>query len=420
MINHSKPVPNWTAQKVILATILVVSVGLGFWLLYRYRMVVLVLFAAIILGTAIRPMVDWFVRRGLSPGFSLVILVLIMLGGFAALTWVTVPMLVKQTTELSVSLPQIYLELRAVLSNSSSQLLQKIGLNLPSDLQMVLITLPLESATLDAVNRFTGIIGTVLSVFFTMLAVFLLTSFWTLDSERTLRSLLFIVPLLQREKAREILASIEAVVGAFVRGQAVLCMAIGLLALIVYLILGLPNSLALALIAGIFEAIPVFGPSLGAIPAILVAFSIEPILAVWVILATGIIQGLENYLLVPRVMGAAVGVNPIITMLSLAAFTSLFGLPGALIAIPLAAVIQFFWNRFVISTDPVNGSLLEGRDITSALRYEVQDLIGDVRKQLRKKGTPSNEAADEIEDAIEALAIDLNLFLDQDILEVKS
>ncbi len=121
----------------------------------------------------------------------------------------------------------------------------------------------------------------------------------------------------------------------------------------------------------------------------------------------------------PRIMGAAVGVNPIITLLSLATFTSLLGLPGGLMAIPLAVIGQLLWNRFVISTDQV-GAIPSGRDLNSALRYEVQDLIGDVRKQLRKKDGRSNETTDQIEDAIEAFAIDLDLFLDQDFQEDKS
>jgi predicted PurR-regulated permease PerM len=329
MSNHSQTVPDWTARQVILATLTVISVGLGFWLLYRYRMVALILFAAVILGIAIRPLVDWFVRRGLPRGFSLAVTFLILLGGFAAVTMITVPMLFRQTLELSVSLPQIYLELRAALLNSSSLLVQNIGLNLPPDLRMMLSASPAESGPLNAVTRFIEIIGSFLYGFVIVMAVFLLTSFWIMENGRTQRSLLLIVPVRQRQQVREIFELIESRVGAYVRGQLILCLAIGLLAFITYLILGLPNALALALIAGIFEAIPVFGPALGAMPAVLVAFSIEPTLAVWVLLATVIIQGLENYLLVPRVMNAAVGVNPIITLLSLATLTSLLGLPGA-------------------------------------------------------------------------------------------
>lgn len=417
MTNHSPTIPDWTARQVILATLLVISVGLGFWLLYCYRMVALILFAAVILGTAIRPMVDWLVRRGLPSGFSILATFLILLGGLSVITMMIVPMLFKQTLELSVSLPYIYGDLRAVLLTSPSRFLQNIGLNLPYTLQMMVMPTPLESEPLDAVTRFIEIIGTFLYGLVNTLAVFLLSSFWIIERERILRSLLLIVPLRQRQQIREFFESIEYRLGAYVRGQLILCLAIGILALIAYVILGLPNALALAFFAGFFEIVPVFGPALGAIPAILVAFSIEPILALWVLLATVIIQGLENYLLVPRVMSSAVGVNPIITLLSLATFTSLLGLPGGLMAIPLAAVIQLLWNRFLISSDQVSVASPVGRDTNSALRYEVRDLISDVRKRLRKKGARSDEATDQLEDAIEALAIDIDLFLDQGTLE---
>jgi hypothetical protein len=87
-------------------------------------------------------------------------------------------------------------------------------------------------------------------------------------------------------------------------------------------------------------------------------------------------------------------------------------------AVPLAAVIQITWNRFIITSDQTTRTTPAGRDINSALRIEIQELIGDVRKQLRKKDNRSDEETDQIEDAIEALAIDLDIYLDQDSQEV--
>jgi len=136
-------------------------------------------------------------------------------------------------------------------------------------------------------------------------------------------------------------------------------------------------------------------------------------MAVWVVVSLVIIQITENYVLMPRVVGTSVGVNPITTLLTLAAFGSLLGLPGALLAIPFAAVIQLLLDRFVLSKDH-NGSAPAGRDLKSALRFEVQDLIGDVRKQLRKKGNRSSDGCDELEDAIESLAVELDLLLSQE------
>jgi predicted PurR-regulated permease PerM len=404
---------NWTARQVILATLFVTAVGLGFWLLYRYRMLVLLLFTAVILGTAIRPLVDGFVKRGLPRSVSLALVYALLLGGFVLFIFLVVPLLISQTIELSASMPQIYLELRAALMKSSSLFLFNIGLNLPADLTMLLNAPPPESQSQYTIAQFIGLFGGFLDGILAAIAVFLLTTFWVLDSERTVRSFLLLMPRRRRQSARQLLDRIESRVGAYLRGQLILSVAIGLLALIAYMILGLPNALVLALIAGVFEVLPVIGPALGAIPALLVAYSVEPALALWVLLATILIQGFENYLLVPRVMVASVGVNPIITLLSLATFTSLLGLPGALLAIPLAAVIQLILDRFVLSTDQVSSPTF-GRDMNSVLHYEIHDLISDVRKHLRKKDTRSNDATDQIEESIEALAIEVDLLLSQD------
>jgi hypothetical protein len=126
------------------------------------------------------------------------------------------------------------------------------------------------------------------------------------------------------------------------------------------------------------------------------------------LLATIIIQQLENNILVPRVMKSAVGVNPLVTLLALTAFGSLFGLLGAIVAIPLAAIIQILLNRFVIDTAVPDESSIPGRDRASVLRYEVQELTKDIRKAIRDKEITPDDEADELEDTIEAIAADLD------------
>jgi hypothetical protein len=134
-----------------------------------------------------------------------------------------------------------------------------------------------------------------------------------------------------------------------------------------------------------------------------------------VIIATIVIQLTENTFLVPRIMNRSVGVNPIVTLLALAAFTSLLGLPGALLAVPMAAIIQLLLDRFVLTPDTVEAQAQEqiGRDQLSLLRYEAQDLAQDVRKQLRQKEDAADESTDEIEDTIETLASELDRILSQ-------
>jgi hypothetical protein len=186
------------------------------------------------------------------------------------------------------------------------------------------------------------------------------------------------------------------------------------MALITYLVIGLPNALVLALLAGALEAVPMIGPLLGAIPAALVALSIGPDKLIWVIVATVVIQQLENSLLVPRVMKKAVGVNPFVTLLALFAFSSLFGIAGALMAIPLAAIIQLALNRFVFHPAALEPEVSAGRDFASRLRYEAQDLTQDLRKQARLKKGGSDQRVkqiDQLMDEIESITTDLDALL---------
>jgi hypothetical protein len=148
----------------------------------------------------------------------------------------------------------------------------------------------------------------------------------------------------------------------------------------------------------------------------LVALSIAPVKLIWVIVATVIIQQLENSLLVPRVMRKAVGVNPFVTLLAIFAFSSLFGIAGALMAIPIAAIIQLLLDRFLFQPGTMESEVLVGRNYASRLRYEAQDLAQDLRKQARlNKEGPDRwvEQTDQVMDEIEAITTDLDSLLAQ-------
>jgi len=178
----------------------------------------------------------------------------------------------------------------------------------------------------------------------------------------------------------------------------------------------LPNALVLALIAGVLEAVPLVGPLLGAIPAGAIALTLSPIKLVWLIVATIIIQQLENIILVPRVMRKAVGVNPFVSLLAIFSFSSLFGIAGALMAIPIAAIIQLLLNRFVFHPAAMEPEASSDRDLASRLRYEAQDLALDLRKQARlhKGGSDVQiKQIDHVMDEIEAITTDLDTLLAQ-------
>lgn len=348
-------VENWTTNQVVLATLFVVSVFLTFLLLYRLRTVFFLFFVAIVIGTAIRPAVDWLYRRGISRPVGIIAIYLLLGGctmGFLALF---VPLIADQGTQLIQYLPQYYENAREGMLESQSRLLQNFGLRLPAHLGMFPSEEPTTEEMFSQVNQTLRYTNLVLRGILSTFAIFLLAFYWTQESPQAIRTLLQFVPPERRKGIREFIYLAEQKIGGYMRGQGILSLAVGFAAFVAYFLIGLPFALVLAIIAGILEMVPVLGPALGAFPAILVALSVEPSKAFWVLLATAVIQMMEGVWLMPRIMNHSMGVNSILILLSLIAFTSVLGLPGAILAIPLAAMIQLILDRIVLSSERLNG-----------------------------------------------------------------
>lgn len=409
---------DWTFSRVVWATLVFVSVILGFWLLYRFNQVVFILFIAIVMGTVLRPVVTWLHQRGLSRTISMLLVYLVLGSLFVGFVLLLFPLIVEQSTTIAAAVPGYYHSLRTWAVNYPNQFIVSLSKFLP-------VTLPtlIPSAVQQTGQEVVASAGQALSYIsqaaragFIAIVILVLVFYWTLDGPRIIQSFLLLVPQDQRESISELLSSMETKVSSYIAGQGLLCLIIGMLSLVAYLIVGLPNALVLALLAGVLEALPMIGPLLGAIPAALVALSIGPDKLIWIIVTTIIIQQLENSLLVPRVMGKAVGVNPFVTLLAIFAFSSLFGIAGALMAIPMAAIIQLLLERFVFHQTAAEPEVAIGRDYASRLRYETQDLAQDLRKQARlKKGGSilKVKQIDQVMDEIEAITTDLDTLLAQ-------
>ncbi len=405
---------HWTFRRVVWATLVLISVMLGFWLFYRFNQVIFIFFVAIVIGTVIRPAVAWLHLRGLPQAVEVIVvylLLLLLLTGFLLLLF---PLISVQSTTIAAAMPDYYQNLREWLTANPNQFLASLREFLPAALPDLRPVQQTGQQVMDSAGQVAGYVTVLAKVIFTAIIILALAYYWTLEGPRIIKSFLLVIPQTQRESISELISAMESKVGLYMVGQAILCTVIGILALIAYLLIGLPNALVLALIAGVLEAVPMIGPLLGAVPAALVALSIGPDKLIWVIVATVVIQQVENSLLVPRIMKKAVGVNPFVTLLAIFAFSTLFGLAGALMAIPLAAIIQLALNHFVFQQTTVEMEVSEGRDYASRLRYEAQDLARDLRKQARLKKRGSEIAIKQIEqvmDEIETITTNLDTLL---------
>ncbi|HET7011248.1 MAG TPA: AI-2E family transporter [Anaerolineales bacterium] len=402
--------PRWTPRQVVTGTLVVIAVGFGFWLMYRFGIVIISLILAIIIGMAIQPAVDWLRRRGLSRAASVTLVYLAFLAAIVGVLLVVVPLVVEQGSRVGSETSRYYGAFREALQQSPSSFLRRTGGLLPPLWAMVSPDRETDPELVSGVLRFAS---SLLSGVAIAGAILLLAYFWALDQERATRSALLLVAPERRGQSRDFYETVQAKVGEYVRGMAVLCLIVGLLSFGSYMAIGLPDALVLGLVAGLLEAVPLIGPGLGAVPAALVALSVDSSKVLWVVLATLAIQAFENTFLVPRVMRRAVGVNPFVSLLSLAALGSLFGIWGALLAIPTAAVLQLVVARFFLAPQAAAGQVPDGRDPLSVLQVDTRDLVEDVRKQTRSNLSRQEEPSDEIEHALEEIAENLDAVISQ-------
>ena len=211
--------------------------------------------------------------------------------------------------------------------------------------------------------------------------------YWTMEVPRLERLIVSFFPVARRAQVLNIWHEIEFKLGAFIRGQGLAMLAIGVASGLGYFMIGLPNVLVLAVLAGLMEAVPLIGPILAAGPAILVALPLGLTTVLLVIGFSTLLQFVENNWLIPRLMSHAVGVNALVALVAVLAFGTLYGILGVFIAIPLAAVMQVLLDRMVINVEPVPEAFGVTADPLVGLRTRVRALRQQMRLRLRERDT---------------------------------
>jgi predicted PurR-regulated permease PerM len=172
----------------------------------------------------------------------------------------------------------------------------------------------------------------------------LIVPFWTFyvlkDERELMQGLESLIPEGQREDARNIQAIVDGVLGAYLRGQVVLSLAVGIMATIGLLAIGVDFALLLGMVAGALEILPTIGPVLGAIPALIIAGLQSPVLALWTAVMFVVVQQVENIILVPYITGESVRMRPAVIMVVLIVGGGVMGVLGMVIAVPLAATLR--------------------------------------------------------------------------------
>ena len=318
------------AWKALTATAIVVGVIVILLLARQVASVLLVVFAGVLLAVFLDGIA--MVVEGLTKmrrGGAVAIAIVLFFGFFAAAMWLVGPPVVTQIAKLAENLPSTLERLRGYLNEWEwgKQLVEWM----PESSQL----LPMGTDVLKGVGGFfrTAAVGFVNVFLILFLGIYMAAcpGFYVDNVVR-------LFPIPKRRRIREVFTALGVALRWWLVGRAAAMAVVGVLTALGLWIAGVPEPLALALIAALLAFIPFLGPVLGAIPAILVALVDSPVKALYVVLVFTMVQLLENYFITPLIQQRAVSMAPALLIAAQIVMAMLFGAMGVLLATPLAVV----------------------------------------------------------------------------------
>jgi putative heme transporter len=348
--------------RVMLYAAAVIAVLALVWLLVQVRSIVVLLILGIIFSTAIEPIVFRLRRSGLSRGQSILVVYLAIFAIIGAAVYLVVPILMRQVSAFDTAVPEIFDNLRAQALEIENAFIRRTSFQTLWRIQNAYDaarTGPQIGGD-QAVGLATSVFGILLSLFSLLIVAY----YWMTEKTILKRLVLGQIPYNKRDRVHAIWDEIEFKIGGWTRGQMVLMLIIGLGSGVAYYLLDVRFWLALAIWAGLTEAIPFIGPFIGGGTAALIALADSPQKAALVILVAFALQQLEGAVLVPRVMRNAVGMSPLTVVLAVLIGNALAGPVGALLAIPIGAAIQVVIQNLLRLRDDIITTELRTMDIT--------------------------------------------------------
>jgi len=344
---HPLRIVAWSIVMVFIA--LVVA-----WAMYQARGVLLLVYTSGLLATGFGPIVRVIERQHLLPvgtrrlprWLAILTVYVAIIGGIVAIGFAVFPPLVGQARDLGARAP-------AMIDHGQQYLIDKGLLDHKVTLQEAVQHAPGQVAGVggDAVGTVLGAVVGVAGGLFGVVTILILTFYMLVESEALFDAFIRLFPTERRKQVAVVSRDISAKVSAWLGGQLLLAAVIGTTATLGLWALGVPFFFVLGLLAAVGELIPMVGPILSAIPAILVGLTVSPGKAAAVALFFLAQQQLENHILVPKIMSKQVGVSAVTVIVALLMGGSLLGIVGALLAVPTAAALQVIFEELTGGND---------------------------------------------------------------------
>ena len=334
-----------TAKRAAITTLVALSIVVVALALWKIKIVIALLFLGIIVAAAMRPGVDWLHKRARLPrGIGVLVHYAGVIGIVALFLWLVVPSATNQVQQAVGQVPTSASDLhkQAVHSHGVKREillgLQKRLKKLPSGSSLV------HPALTVTKTAFEVLIG----IFF----IFAIAGYWIFERDKAISLVQSLVPRKHRRVTRDTWILIDQKLGAFVRGQLLLIVFVAIVLSLSFWAIGLPYWILLGSFAGVFEIVPVIGPLVAGGLAVGVGFTQSWHLALFAGLVVLAVRQIEDIIIVPRVLGHAVGLSPIVVLVSVTTVGILLGGIYILLAIPMAAVLATLVDVILRDVDP--------------------------------------------------------------------
>lgn len=325
-------------MKVILFSLLLV-------LLFFLRDLILILLTAIVIASAIEPATRWFMRYKIPRVPAVLLVYIIIVAAVFGIFYLFVPAILNDAAQFFSQLPQYIdsINISNPITNTPFVSSEKVaeGVTTVQGFSLENIISELQSSFSNVSEGFFRALNTVFGGIFSLILIVVFSFYLAVQETGIDDFLKIITPIRHQKYVIGLWKRSQNKIGRWMQGQLVLALIIGVLTYLALTIFGVPYALLLAILAAIFELIPIFGPILAAIPAALIGFANGGAsLGVIVIFIYVIIQQFENHLIYPLVVKKVVGVPPLLVILALIIGAKIAGFLGIILSVPVAAALQ--------------------------------------------------------------------------------
>jgi predicted PurR-regulated permease PerM len=341
---------------LVLLGILYFLMQLGPWIsgIFRFLKAVFGPFLiAMIISYLLNPVVNLLSQKFLPRSLAVLLIYSLFILSLVILAMNTIPLLQHQFKELAEHLPEWNERIQLMIKEYNDHSKELLPFGVKEGIEQALSKL--EHKMTGYVGNMMSGIGSTINQLFLVLIIPFLAFYMLKDIQSIERTLLTLLPKKQRKPILRLLRDVDDALGNYIRGQFLVCVVVGVLAYIGYLIVGLPYALLMAALVAVFNVIPYLGPIFGLIPSLFVALTVSPKTAVGVVIVNLFVQMLEGNVISPQIVGRSLHMHPLFIILALLVGGEIGGVLGLLLAVPVFAmgkvtvehILQHFIERRV-------------------------------------------------------------------------